>query len=101
MRMPTLGEFIRQAVELYGAKLHESKGTIIGPDGKQTKPRYLTRNHNGKALHVVLPDMQDNEGLVPTVLRSLSDRLGIGSGLYPGMRLTDDGFEYDDSSKLH
>ncbi len=99
MRMPTLGEFIRQATELHGAVLHESKITVAGPDGRETKPRYLTREHKGQSLHVVLPDIPDDEGLLPSVLRNLSDRLGIDIGLYPGLHFTEEGFDYDDPPK--
>lgn len=99
MRMPTLGEFILQATKLHGATLHQSNVTLTGPDGRTTKPRYLTRGHNGQTLHVVLPDMDESEVLTPTLLRSLADRLAIETGLYPRMRLTENGFEYDDPPK--
>lgn len=91
------------AVKEYSAELKTSNATVIGIDGKRTNPRYLVRKVNGKQLHVTLPpDIADNEGITPVLLFAMCQRLEIPTAThYMGMRITENGFEYDDPPIKH
>ena len=72
-QMPTLGDFVQAATENHGAQL--SGVESLGPRG-QVAHRYLIRE--GKLA--VLPEVEDDDVLAPTVVRSLCNRLGIDPG---------------------
>ena len=93
-QMPTLAEFVESATGSHGCQLHVPDFEIKGPDGS-VKAHYLTREQDGETLHVVLPEIPDDERLTPVVLYSLCERLGISTGLF-NIRPTDAGFEYID-----
>ena len=68
--MPTLREFVERAQE-YGCVLKQET-FIIGPKGPEVW-RYLKR---GDRL-AMLPDIGDDELIVPTKLRSMIDELNL------------------------
>ena len=74
-KMPTLGEFIKRAVEEYGGQLR-SGPQITVPRGP-VKPRYIYREHEDAVLRALLPDVGGAQRLMPDVLRSLCVRLQI------------------------
>lgn len=75
--MPSLREFIDRAISEYGAEKREPGEPLVGPRG-QAKATYLIRQINGDdPKFAVIPDMKDEEILVPDTLRSLCKQLGI------------------------
>ena len=82
--MPTLGEFIARATTEFGATLHTAGGSVVGPRGRVTI-RYLLR---GSASFAILPEIAEDEPLVPDVLRSLCEQLAIPPEAF-GLELTE------------
>lgn len=72
VQMPTLDEFVDKALTL-GCREHSFEGRVVGPRGP-VRVRCLKGNRN---IICVLPDIDGDERLTPTVLRSLCNRLAI------------------------
>jgi len=89
--MPTLGDFIKNSIDKYDAKLRQSKISLEGPDGSHY-PKFLICVHDNNQYHAVLPDLDDDEVLNSHILRKLCLRLGIPLEDY-GLILTDEGWE--------
>ena len=85
IQMLTLGEFITRATS--GYKTEIKKINISGPRGP-IEVRVLVRTgEDGKKKIAVIPDLKDDDHLIPTVLRSLCVQLNIPPkdfGLYLG-----------------
>lgn len=77
--MPTLLEFIARAVQKFGAEQQEIQAPFFGPQGpgQDQIKGLLRRLPSGKILVAVLPEIDDNQTLTPTVLRSLCALLEI------------------------
>ena len=75
--MPTLGEFITRITSEYKGEIITPDGALSGPKGK-TEVKVLVRNDEkgGKKI-AVIPDLNENEVLIPHVLRSLCIQLGV------------------------
>ena len=79
----TLGEFIARAGREFGATLEELERPVMGPRGPEPM-RYLLRGSS----FAILPRMDDEEPLLPDVLRSLCERLAIPPSEF-GLDLTE------------
>lgn len=88
---PSLGIFIENAVNKYGAELTEAEFTVRCPSG-EIRPRMLKRVHEGNDLSVMLPDIPNEEPIDWHVIRNLCDRLAIPTMDYDFV-LTDKGLE--------
>ena len=88
--MPTLKEFIKVAVEEFGAQLSESGHAVLGPRGASV-PRYLERKVEGGFCHVTLPNLSENDILTPPVISYLCQSLQIPSSRF-GFILGPSGF---------
>ena len=75
--MPSLGEFIDRVIAEYGVEIKEPEGPLIGPRG-QAKAVYLFRKMDGEnPRFAIIPDLRNDEMLVPDTLRSLCRQLGV------------------------
>lgn len=75
-RWPTLGEFVEQAVRVYGCMDKRTEVTVQGPKG-EVRFRYLERHQGDRQLIAPLPDLEDTDRLAPSVFRQLCSRLEI------------------------
>ena len=74
--MPTLGEFIERITSAYGAKIINING-ISGPRGKAEVKSLVRMGKDRKNKIAVIPDLKDDDILVPGALRSLCVQLGL------------------------
>ena len=75
--MPTLGEFVTEALD-NGCHLYDFPAELTGPLGT-VKPKCM---RGPRRIPVILPDVDDDEPLTPTVVRGLCRNLGISAKLF-------------------
>ena len=74
--MPTLGGFVDRVTSFYEAEVMDIDG-ISGPRGKANVRSLVRTGKDGKKKIAVIPNLKDDEFLIPSALRSLCVQLDL------------------------
>ena len=75
IQLPTLSEFVARVTSEYKAQIKTIN--MSGPRGPIKVEVLFRAGMDGKNKFAVIPDLKNDDHLIPTVLRSLCTQLGI------------------------